>query len=610
MWPLLVCVASATAGVRAAAPPPTDNPVSALYGNGTYSWTDTIPWDSVVSVADFVGDFSKAQDALLAKGNRGGVVYFPAGTYSFKQHIELKSGVVIRGAPTGSKMAKQGKKAGPLAPTTRFECPDRAHLGVFNAEANATGVGIVNVDLDGCAVMLWPALGDQPLSMKTYWYEAQSIKGMGSNKIVLGNRIRNVNYDDFSPKDSAWGKATSGSSSPWPWSFSTAVAVYSDSNALVANNLLAQSTKSATMVTGAGKKVPYPYDNRYGIDVNKVLLGGAFGKLVPGASPGKCTDAQQHFPWSFRPGLAIRDNWVYGDGRVGISFSGGGDGEVVGSGTQVIANHVEHKKGSTFWGFSPTHTPHGSDTNENRGYDQGGTENNVTMNTGHIHRQKIADSPYLTVDGEGILVQCTNGNNQYNNLWQDNDLTGGTSGYIAYYGVNVVQNNQILRNKVNPDQHIGFMNMDTSVDELHGNDCKGNTPACTCEAKKGQTCKWKALSATFDKMKLTNSATVGSTGGPTHSCADVCSGKCRTLKVSNSGNVSVLPRCCSKAISGNAACPSTAAMNCSSIVTAGSEDVKYYNLRRLPLYIFRIFLFAATELTCFGTRTICVGEDR
>ena len=89
------------------------------------------------------------------------------------------------------------------------------------------------MDLDGCAVMLWPALVGAPLSMQSYWWKATSITGMGSNKIVMGNRVRNVNYDAFTPADGAWGKPSTGAKAPWPWSFSTAVAVYSDKNALV-----------------------------------------------------------------------------------------------------------------------------------------------------------------------------------------------------------------------------------------------------------------------------------------------------------------------------------------------------------------------------------------
>lgn len=53
----------------------------------------------------------------------------------------------------------------------------------------------------------------------------------------------------------------------------------------------------------------------------------------------------------------------------------------------------------------------GHDTNENRGY-----ESNVTLNTGHINRQKAADTSYDTVDGEGVLQQAINGNDGLRNL--------------------------------------------------------------------------------------------------------------------------------------------------------------------------------------------------
>lgn len=88
----------------------------------------------------------------------------------------------------------------------------------------ATNLGVVNLQLDGCAVMLWPALGPNKFSMKDYWYEATTIAGMGSNKIVVGNVVKNVNLGSSNPDDKPDG---------WPWTFSTAVAVYSDQNALV-----------------------------------------------------------------------------------------------------------------------------------------------------------------------------------------------------------------------------------------------------------------------------------------------------------------------------------------------------------------------------------------
>lgn len=87
--------------------------------------------------------------------------------------------------------------------------------------------------------------------------------------------------------------------------------------------------------------MPYMYDNRYGIDVNSILLGGAIG--VDGVPPppqrihysplrpplaavasayangpkSKCGTPNAFgglypacAPWNFRPGLVIRDNWV------------------------------------------------------------------------------------------------------------------------------------------------------------------------------------------------------------------------------------------------------------------------------------------------------------
>ena len=53
------------------------------------------------------------------------------------------------------------------------------------------------------------------------------------------------------------------------------------------------------------------------------------------------------FPWNFRHGLVIRDNYVYQDGRVGISWSRIGDGKTVGSGTLVYNNYVEVAVGMT-----------------------------------------------------------------------------------------------------------------------------------------------------------------------------------------------------------------------------------------------------------------------
>jgi hypothetical protein len=154
--------------------------------------------------------------------NGGGVVYFPAGTYAFANNISLSSGVLIRGAPVNGAQAKNGKNPGNLLPTTVFTCPNRMHQGIWNFAPDAANLGVVNVLLDQCAVMLWPSLKTNSFSpmMSAWWFGASDINGsesggpedhpsprpslssasspvaaclpVGSNKIVMGNYVRDV----------------------------------------------------------------------------------------------------------------------------------------------------------------------------------------------------------------------------------------------------------------------------------------------------------------------------------------------------------------------------------------------------------------------------------
>ena len=288
--------------------------------------------------------------------------------------------------------------------------------------------------------MFWPGLKSSSTNLKLYWWEAEDIIGMGQNKIVVGNKIHDVTYEHPDPSVN--------SDIIWPWSFSTAIASYSDNNTLVANNLISKSkTEMKTTVTLSGDKmtVPYLVDNRYGIDVNQILLGGVAGKYLGHQCPKDWgTLTPSCFPWNFRHGLVIRDNYVYQNGRVGVSFSGMGDGKTVGSGTLVYNNHVEVAAGTTCWSHDGVKKMTGHDTNENRGYDQKGYGNNLTLNTGHINRQKAADSSYETVDGEGILQQTENGNDALRNLWYKNDLHGGSTGYLVFYKLYNVEYNHLI----------------------------------------------------------------------------------------------------------------------------------------------------------------------
>merc|ERR1712232_901759 len=241
------------------------------------------------------------------------------------------------------------------------------------------------------------------------------------------------------------------------------------------------AAKSSKTSVAGFSGVPYPYDNRYGIDMNQILLGGVFGKTCGGV----CKGSPSNSPFYFREGLVIRDNYVFQNGRVGISWSGGdgSNGQNPGKGTQVVSNHVEVAKGTTCYSISGEKPTTGSSTNENRGYCLAGFGTNFTGNTGHINRQLIPGGAYMTVDGEGMLLQCSSGNNAVRNVLVGNDLSGGSSGYIGFYGLTSVTDNIIEGNKVNSDQKIGIMTGGSSPSKMtaKGNKCSHNTPKAVCD---------------------------------------------------------------------------------------------------------------------------------
>jgi len=495
--------ASAAAACGSASGGPTDNPVATLYGSGDarLAWAADVRWACVWSVADFPApsadaSFAAAQAAAVAGG--GGVVYFPAGTYAFARNLSLASGVVIRGEPTTAR-ARSGKAPGPLAPTTVFECPNKVHQGVWNFAPDAANLGVVSVTLDQCAVMLWPSLVTTAFSpmLSRWWFSATDVAGMGRNKLVLSCVVRDVSLGR-----SLLAPPPLDVDNVYPYSFSIAVGVYSDENALVANNLLPASQRAeVTTVTVGGKNetVPYAYDNRYGIDVNTILLGAVASAYCKGAGS-KCGTPSAFgglspacAPFNFRRGVVIRDNWVAQNGRVGVSWTGGGGGGgaspacAPGSGTLVLDNHVEVRANTTCWTVDGHSAPRGSDTNENRGYMLSGFCSNVTGNTGHINRQAIAGTPYQTVDGEGILHQSQNGNWGYGDVIVGNDLSGGSSGYIANWDLLWQNATTLVGNTVNPSEMIGAVLMNDDVVGA-GWHCDGNSPPAVFKGKTTVPC--------------------------------------------------------------------------------------------------------------------------
>ncbi|HYE05055.1 MAG TPA: hypothetical protein VEL07_05965 [Planctomycetota bacterium] len=427
---------------------PRDDPVAARYGHD-HGWVAAFPWTRVFDARDARAPDDRrrialAIDAAVAAG--GGVVWLAPGTWRVDRDIELPAGVVLRGSGHASLLV----------------FPDRAGAGIINADARARDLGIVDLAIDGGSIRLLPELEGHDGAFDG-WRRASGVVGMGARKLVVGVALRHATQP-------------LGEGLAWPHPFSTAVAVYSDEHALVADNDLLPATRRVDvgldLARAAGGRftatVPYPYDERYGIDVNRLMLGGIAGSRHGAQAAAGAIEPSQ-FPWWFRRGLAIRDNRVHCAGRVGISWSGGGDGATAGSGTLVTGNAVEIAAASIAYSTDGRTLRNPSSSNENRCYDQCGHASLVACNRGIARRQRTVD-PGFTGDGEALLHRALTSARLA--IWRDNDFTGGQPCLVAYQGVAQVSDCQVIGNRAPSGSTIGG----TRVRLARGNTVHGNDP--------------------------------------------------------------------------------------------------------------------------------------
>jgi len=404
--------------------PPSDNPAR-LY---KIAWTDRLPWSRVVNLADIQGDslaarLQTAQQQLRKQG--GGVVYFPAGDYTFEDDIFLEDGVILRGAtPTGVTDARQEG----YAPPTRFFFPryrptftgagtpnHTAFKGIrLRDPGTASRCGVVHLDLHRGHIHL----GD----------DGSSEHRAGSQRLVLGCVLRNAAVADPAVPDRrieqhAWQRFTH--------RHHAAITVKGADLLIAGNRLPKSGEENFTMkdyIVRAGKtkvslpEVVFDYDNRPGLYINDYGLGGS-GASLPDGTP-------QSHPWGFRKGIVIRDNYLYHTGRCAIAFAGDG---VICSGNVIrFAREI----------YRPTATGRdrttGASTNDNRAIQMRGWRWVVENNDYEVYRNLAADRKYYINDGEGLMhedhvnstirdsVLRNNRGNTYLSLYK----TGGIDGLL------------------------------------------------------------------------------------------------------------------------------------------------------------------------------------
>ena len=400
-----------------AADAPTDDPLAGY----KLEWTKQVKWGSVVDVTQVKGDtideqLAAAQALVAMKG--GGVVYFPAGTYRFKNSIKLLDGVVLRGADPGPVASAHNERFGP---PTKFEFPKyefspegdgtpilKAFKGIYLAEpATASNVGVVHVDINRGHIHCHD--------------DGTERHRAGSNRFVVGCVLRNAAVADpavpnLKISQKAWQRFTA--------RHHAAIDVKAGAHLLVANNRLPKSGDDNFMMKGyvlLGPRrkemtvdgVVFDYDNRPGIYANHYAIGGAGGN-GPDGTP-------ETHPYGFRQGIVLRDNFVFNTGRMGIGFCG--DGVVCRNNVVRIPDDV----------WRPTATGQGlttgSSTNDNRAVEMRGWRWVVDGNDYEVHRNWAADRKYRINDGEGLMHE-----DHVNSTIQDSVLTNNRGNtYLSLY---------------------------------------------------------------------------------------------------------------------------------------------------------------------------------
>ena len=412
------CAMFLFSSLLAVAAPPNEDP-AVVYN---LPWTSKLAWQNAIDItaekgADTDAKLASAQAKLADQG--GGVVFFPAGTYQFKQSIKLKDGIVLRGVPPDGETDARNEayRLGSVLEFPKYQ---------FNASGDGTPIDTAfkAIVLENPATGSNTGVVDLDINRGHILFKQAEDGTCGKNRLVVGCILRNTAFADPGVPDASIGQK------PWQrhtWRFGAAIEVKSAENLLIANNRLPMSGDDDFKMDGyvvqisdkEGKKpfeidgVTFDYDNRPGIYANHASLGG-----LGGQGP---DDTPETNPQGFRKGIVIRNNYIFSTGRCAIGFSG--------DGTVCLENVVRFPK--DVW--RPTATgrdrTNGSSTNDNRAMEIRGWRWVVDRNDYEVYRNISFERKYLINDGEGLMHE-----DHANSIIKDSVLTNNRGNtYLSMY---------------------------------------------------------------------------------------------------------------------------------------------------------------------------------
>ena len=418
--------------------PPADNPVAHLQ----LAWTKAIKWANVLDVTQVPGQdiqekLANAQAQLVGQG--GGVVYFPPGVYRLTDSIQLKDGIVLRGATPSPVMSAIDER---YDPPSKLEFPQYS----FKAEGNGmpTNTAFKGIHLENPARASHCGVVNLDLNCGHIYFEETADHTIGRNRLVYGCRLRNAALPNPKVPDLALGQE------PWQRYTATweraAIHVHSAENALVANNRLPRSGEANFTMNGfrmldrARKPVTvdgvvFDYDNRAGIYLNHYGIGGPGGQ-GPDGTP-------ETHPYGFRKGLVIRDNYVFNTGRCAIGFCG--------DGVECRNNVIRFARDVWRPTVTGQHLSHGASTNDNRAVEMRGWRWVVAGNDYEVHRNWAFDLTYYINDGEGLMHE-----DHVNSTVKDSVLTNNRgNAYLSIYQTAGIDGLLVEGNDIRIDRGAG-----------------------------------------------------------------------------------------------------------------------------------------------------------
>jgi len=456
---------------------PTDNPYKTFYQSGCH-WTDDLPWQEVFNITTFQGanwdqKLSAAQNAAVLAG--GGVVYFPAGEYSFSNSIIIRNKVIFRGETPENNHSTVNN----FAPPSRLIFPafepllsgnggdNSAAFRCIRSEYSGNNTGLVYLDINHATIAF------QPLFSKAAGDHGQTeyIQGnIKKNVIVFGLRNNHAVY----PNSFVVPQTNQFPWQRWAWHYSSNIDAFVDENLVVCNNrfndngnnlvhpipdrsfdqpgyLALDQTTGDMAPVNEGGKARFNYNDHYVITVNRFKANFDF---VNGQITGPFADLLIQDDLTVTPktnstlfpkGVEINDNWTYNTLSCAMLIAG--------QGMEVKRNVIRGKSDKVRWvnrfgnRFALPNI-----FLENRGIDVSGWDLKIEANDIQVYNDKIGSTQYSSNDGEGILMQECCGGSAPVNIDIRNNSIAGPNAMLGLYKTRDIQNVRIEGNNLHGNE--------------------------------------------------------------------------------------------------------------------------------------------------------------